>query len=406
MSPEFNNAGSNDAEGNVPQPNILQPNRPNAHGEPSPEVLVLGGGLAGPAAAICLARAGRRVTLVEREHEAKNKVCGEFLSAEALGLIQNLGIDVSALGALPITGVRLCDGRRTAGTPLPFPAMSLSRRCLDAALLSAAANAGAHVLQGVSVDALVRDNGVWRARLSDGRALAAPDVILATGKHDLRGFPRPPGPQNDLVALKMYLCLQPEQAAALERNVELLLYPGGYAGLQTVGAEANLCCLVKRRNLNQLGGWAGLLREIAASSPHARRRLEGAEPLLPKPLAAASIPYGFVRRYAPGEHLWAVGDQAAVIPSFTGDGMSIALYTGLRAAGGLLANESSENFQTTLHRALHGQVARATVVSRALLRPSSRSLLTALAHLCPSLMRSAALWTRLPTEAMHNIGSI
>lgn len=403
MSPESAFPQPNISQPNIPQSNIPQPDSLELNGE-SPEVLVLGGGLAGPAAAICLARAGRRVTLVERENEAKHKVCGEFLSAEALGLLQTLGIDVIALGAKPIAGLRLCDPRRTAAAALPFPAMSLSRRSLDAALLAAAAAAGAHVLGGVGVDVLVRENGVWRAGLGDGRKLAVPDVILATGKHDLRGFPRPPGPQNDLVALKMYLRLQSDQAAALEGNVELLLYPGGYAGLQTVGEEANLCCLVKRRHLSRMGGWAGLLGAIAASSPHARGRLEGAEPLLPKPLAAASIPYGFVRRHAPGEHLWAVGDQAAVIPSFTGDGMSIALYSGVRAAQGLLSNESSESFQATLHRALTGQVARATAVSRALLRPSSRSLLTGLVHLWPGLMRSAALWTRVPSEAMDNIG--
>ena len=373
-------------------------------GEPSPRILVLGGGLAGPAAALWLARAGRRVTLLERESESGDKVCGEFLSTEALDLLASLGIDVTKLGATPIRGVRLCDRRRTAETRLPFPAMSVRRSRLDAALLAAAAAAGAEVLQGAGVETLTRTDGLWRAVLSDGREFAAPAALLATGKHDLRGFSRPAGPQNDLVALKMYLRLRPEQAAALQGYVELLLYPGGYAGLQPVGEAANLACLVTRGHLARLGGWVGLLEAVTASSAHARLRLEGAEPLLAKPLAVASLPYGFVRQHAPGDNLWAVGDQAAVIPSFTGDGMSIALYTGLRAAHGLLWGESSEAFQATLYRGLRGQVARATAISRALLRPRSRSLLTGLVHLCPGLMRLAARWTRVPLEAMDNLG--
>ena len=364
---------------------------------------MLGGGLAGSVAALWLARAGRRVTLIEREPETRDKVCGEFLSTEALDLLGSIGIDVQELGATPITGVLLCGQRRVTKTRLPFPAMSLRRRSLDAALLQAAAAAGVSVVQGLSVEALAQADGLWRAGLSDGRELAAPYAVLATGKHDLRGFPRPAGPQNDLVALKMYLRLQRNQAAALEANVELLLYPGGYAGLQAVDRMANLSCLIRREKLAQLGGWEGLLQVIAASSPHARARLDGAEPLLPKPLAVASLPYGFVRRHAPGGNLWAVGDQAAVIPSFTGDGMSIALYTGLRAAHGLLGGESSEACQATFYRGLRGQVGRATAISRALLRPSSRSLLTGLVHLWPALMRSAADWTRVSVEAMDNL---
>ena len=71
------------------------------------EVLILGGGVAGCAASIALARKGRSVTLIERELTPRHKVCGEFLSGEALEDLHALGIDVASLGAVPIDYVRL-----------------------------------------------------------------------------------------------------------------------------------------------------------------------------------------------------------------------------------------------------------------------------------------------------------
>jgi hypothetical protein len=50
----------------------------------------------------------------------------------------------------------------------------------------------------------------------------------------LSGYPRHPGKQNDLVAFKMYFRLAPAQQTAMARYVELILFPGGYAGLQLV----------------------------------------------------------------------------------------------------------------------------------------------------------------------------
>ena len=389
--------------------------RPDALG-PSPDVLVVGGGLAGPAAAITLARAGRRVTLVEREREPRHKVCGEFLSAEALAMLRGLGLDVVALGGVAIDGVRLCGPRRVLEHRLPFPAMSLTRRCLDPALLALAEAEGVHVLRGTAVTGLARHGGVWRASLTGGEngtasgnvhsdpQISAKDVILATGKHDLRGWARPAGPQNDLVAMKMYWRLAPAQASALRSHVELLLHPGGYTGLQGVEEGANLCCLVERTRLSALGGWPGLLRELQETCALARERLGGAEPLLEKPLAVAAIPYGFVRRRAMDEHLWAVGDQAAVIPSFTGDGMSIALFSGLRAAESLLRGETASDFQAGLHRDLHAQVGRATAISRALVRQPSGAMVLGAVGVWPGLLGIAARLTRVPATAMANIG--
>ena len=55
------------------------------------DALVLGGGLAGSGAAILLARAGRSVSLIERETGPHHNVCGEFLSIEARDHLEALG---------------------------------------------------------------------------------------------------------------------------------------------------------------------------------------------------------------------------------------------------------------------------------------------------------------------------
>jgi len=63
-------------------------------GEVKAEVVVIGGGLAGSAAAIVLGRAGSDVVLLERESQPQHKVCGEFLSREALKYLELLGLEV------------------------------------------------------------------------------------------------------------------------------------------------------------------------------------------------------------------------------------------------------------------------------------------------------------------------
>ena len=371
------------------------------------DVLVIGGGLAGAAAAILLARAGRDVVLAEREREPRHKVCGEFLSAEALGFLSALGVSPAGMGAVRVQGVRFCMDQHFAEAQLPFPAMSLTRRRLDPALLEAAETAGAEVLRGASVEALVREGDGWCARLGEAGDVFARDVILGTGKHDLRGFSRPAGPQGDLVAMKMYWRLAPAQAAALEGHVELLLHGGGYTGLEHVeDGAANLCCLVQRQALAEAGGWEGLVRLVREGSAHARERLEGAEPLLARPLAVASIPYGYVRHQPLGDALWAVGDQAAVIPSFTGDGMSIALHSGMRAAEALLRGDTVATFQRQLGGDLRWQVAKATAISRALVCSPTKHLLAGAVRLWPGWLKLVARTTRLPASAMANTAAL
>lgn len=349
--------------------------------------LVLGGGLAGAALACALAAAGRPVRLIERSTGPHDKVCGEFLSAEAVAHLRALGLDPMALGAVPLT--RVAGARRGWRTSraLPFPALSLSRRILDEALLAHARRAGAEIIRGRAVRGVVAATGPkWQVRLDGGETLSARHVFLATGKHDLRGRHRPPGRQAGLLGFKLHLDLPPDQAASLAGAVELHLFPGGYAGLQPIGeGRANLCLVV------QGAGFAGW--------PALRGRLEAQLPLLAsgaagRPLALARIPYGYVRRKAGG--LWHLGDQAAVIPSFTGAGMSIALRSAARAAAAFLAGLGPEDYQRALAAELSGVVGRATWLSRGLVQGVTQGLA---ARLAPLLLRPAARATRLPLSA-------
>jgi flavin-dependent dehydrogenase len=360
------------------------------------EVLILGGGVAGCAASIALARKGRSVTLIEREPAPRHKVCGEFLSGEALEDLHGLGIDVASLGAVPIDSVRLAAARRAAEAPLPFPAASLTRKALDTELLSAAAAAGVRVERGRGVQSLNRTaTNRWKATLDDGATFEAPTAFLATGKRDLRGHGRPRDP-HQWVAFKMYYRLSAAQTAELANASELTLYPGGYGGIQPVeNGVTNFCCVVQRRFFARAGlRWEGLLAAMQEQCPHLAMRLEGAEPLLEKPITVTHIPYGYLRRETE-DGLYCIGDQAAVIPSFTGDGMSIALHTARRATAAYLAAEPAPVFQPKLRSAMLLQMRLAEMAANGLNNPLSRAVLPFCLRVWPGAMRVTARLTRV-----------
>ncbi len=369
------------------------------------DAAIVGGGLAGAALAVELARAGRRVVLLEKEKGAHDKVCGEFISHEGAHYLGNLDISIEALGGVPIRHVRLAGRGEAITARLPFEAQSLSRRVLDEALLDQAQQAGAEIRRGVRVKGLEGIGEGWTILLDDGDPIRAKDGFLATGKHDLKGWKRPPGSQPDLIAFKTYWRLRPDQNAALDGHVELILFPGGYAGLQAVeGGRVNLCLLVRKSVFAaNYGSWDNLLAGMKTHCPHLQSRLEGAECLLEKPLAITGLPYGYVSRQSRG--LWRLGDQAAVIPSFSGDGMSIALHSAHHAARYYLGGESSEAYQGALARDLSGQVRRATLISQTLVRTAGQRMAMALAGTIPFALPLSAGLTRIPSRALRTAGA-
>ena len=362
--------------------------------------MVVGGGLAGAMAALRLARAGRDVILLERERSAHAKVCGEFLSPEAVAYLYEAGVDPVSLGATEINRLRLSARRRIVETGLPFRALSLSRRVLDEALLARAAEAGCEVCRGETVQSLSQRGGEWTAMLTEGRTQNAHNVFLATGKHDLRGWNRPEGRHGDLVGFKMHWRLRAGETSALRGFMDLYLFDGGYGGLSLVEEDtANLCLVVRRARLRRLGEWRGLLAALCEENELVARRLAGAEALWPRPLAISSIPYGYLAESERGA--WQVGDQAAVIPSFTGDGMAIALHSGALAAEMCMAGKTPAEFAGVVKGQLRSGMTIATFLSQVMVSRAGRELAPALISFLPRPIDWIARTTRIPIQALR-----
>jgi menaquinone-9 beta-reductase len=363
------------------------------------DALVIGGGPAGSMVALRLAAAGRAVVLVEREAAAHHKVCGEFLSREAVEYLAQAGVAPRAMGASVVEKLRLSAGNKVIETSLPFQALSLSRRALDEALLGRAAESGCNVLRGITVEGLAVCGDGWRATLGDGRQITAATVFLASGKHEMRGWSRPAGKQNDLVGFKMHWRLQADQIEALRGTMDLYLFDGGYGGIALVeGEAANLCLVVQRAVLRRHGGWPQLLAAILTENRHLRELLQDAKTDWERPLAVSPIPYGYLAEPMPGA--WRVGDQAAVIPSFTGDGISIALHSAALAAKMHLEGANAIAYQQTLNMQLHRAMTLATWLSRAAVTGPGRATAVFAGSLFPHVMQSIAAATRIPQAAV------
>ncbi len=344
--------------------------------------LILGGGPAGAAAAIHLARAGYATTLIERTVGPHHKVCGDFITATAMRELDDLGVDHSL--AVALSTLRFVHRGTTTKVQLPFPAFGLTRETLDEALLAAAVAAGAQVRRGDAIRTLRRTTDGFE--IVTHQTTTANAVFLATGKHDVRGAPR--SGRSSLVGRKTYLRLAPDQAAALAGTIELILLPHGYAGLQPVEGNRAVLCLLSGR------GRGEDLFALAAASPHLAARLAGATLSLARPLAIAGMPYGHLQPMAP-EGLFRLGDQAAVIPSFTGAGVALALCSARLAAEAWVSGAGSPVYARRLHAAIAAPMRRASLIHRLLLSPTLQPFAAAIARLCPAVLPLLARRTRL-----------
>ena len=356
-------------------------------------VVVIGGGPGGASAACRLARAGRPVLIIERDSGPTHKVCGEFLSGDALTELSESGVDIASTGASPIHSVRLVHHRRVAEAKLPFDAAGLSRFALDEALLQRASLLGADLLRGERVRTCL--GGTVH---TDQRKIQAASVLLATGKDDLRGIRRQLANEPEaLIGFKMHLRLSPAQQAELKGWVEVVLFAGGYAGIQCIeGGLVNLCLLCRQSRFQEAGRtWTGLLGLLQREASHLATRLAGAVQCWQRPLSVSRVPFGFIHDHCASDDVYRIGDQAAVIPSFCGDGLAIALRTGRMAADAVLAGDDAATYHRRVRQVVAPSVRLASGVYQLTKPEQVRRILVSAARTWPGILTLFARLTRV-----------
>jgi menaquinone-9 beta-reductase len=284
------------------------------------DVAVIGGGPAGTSAAITAVR-DARVVLFEAAEFPRHKVCGEFVSAESLEVLRDLlrwtpGDDHLLQTAPVIDSTRLLLGERVITAKVSPPALSIPRYDLDFLLWQAAKQAGVDARSGCEVVS-IRGKGPFLLETSSGEVRVR-SVIVAAGRWS-KFKARTPIPNSPKwIGVKAHY-----REHSLVRSTDLYFFEHGYCGVQPVACNVvNACAMVRSDRAKSIEKVFELHPALAERS---RSWQAVMEPVTTAPLV--HLPPQPVR-----DNMMFVGDAAAFIDPFVGDGISIALRSGRMAA--------------------------------------------------------------------------
>lgn len=297
------------------------------------EVGIVGGGIAGLAAANELSAKGHSVVVLEKGHYPAHKVCGEYLSNESLPFIAKLGVDIQALGGQHIDRFAIThpNGKKLE-TRLPLGGYGISRYALDDSLANAALANGAIVLQGVRAQLIQ-----YRPHTDDFEVhtnsgpFVFKAVLGAYGKRSKldkpRGFAtKSPDKMNNFVGIKYHL-----RTEIPDDLIELHLFEQGYAGISRVeNGRTCFCYLTTAHLLQKAGSIDKLEQEYLARNPYLAHHLRHSERLYDNPLSISQVSFG--DKGSVWQHSLMAGDSAGMITPLTGNGMSMALHGAQLAA--------------------------------------------------------------------------
>lgn len=344
------------------------------------DLIVVGGGPAGCAAAITSARLGAKVLLLERGHFPRHKVCGEFVSAESLArLEQLLGSRHRKLvaHAPDINRARIfLDGAEVHAEISP-PGAGITRFDLDQALWESCDENGVAWRDDSAASAVNRSEQSFQITVA-GNVFAARVLVNASGRWSFLT-----SAQNRAQAVKeRWLGLKAHFREPFPSpSVDLYFFAGGYCGVQPVTAASgagliNACAMV-RSNV------ATDLQQALRLHPALRSRSASWERVMD---SISTSPLVFHHPEPVREGIVQVGDAATFVDPFVGDGISLAIRSGVLAGdclgqffrGRCTREQAIEAYAREYQRSL-ARVFRASSRLRSLLR-------------WPAAARKPALW--------------
>lgn len=288
-------------------------------------VAIIGGGLAGLTAAICLSRAGITCVVLEKRKYPFHRVCGEYVSNETRPFLHSLGIFPHHLCPPSIHRFQLSAvNGKYSFLRLDLGGFGISRYAFDQYLAEKAREAGASVLESTEVTDIKFQDDAFYLTTSSGN-FPANVVVGAFGKRSKldvtlsRNFIRKRSPY---VGVKYHIRTDyPDDLIALHN------FEGGYCGISRVeNSITNLCYLVHRNVLRNAGSIESLEENVVCRNPLLKNIFSNASFLFDKPETINEI--SFDAREPVFNHILMAGDTAGLIAPLCGNGMAMAIHAG------------------------------------------------------------------------------
>ena len=296
---------------------------------PDCDVLVVGAGPAGSAAAAALATSGRSVVLVEAAAHPRPKACAEYASPRISEELRRLGLpdDRWMPDAHPLRGMRVIRG--TDAVDIAYQdgngarhAWGLERTRFDATLSTLAVERGAELHERTRFAGAVRRGEAWRASLAGPGGAWQVHARWLVGADGARSrVARVLGVERGVRApRRIGLVAHYEGIAGLEDHGEMHVGRSHYVGLAPLpGGRLNVGMALP---VGARGGAESRLASAIGELPAVAERLAGSRRLTPI-RGASPIGHRVSRSAGPGWML--IGDAAGFIDPFTGEGIFRAL---------------------------------------------------------------------------------